>query len=193
MGPAPGIRMSKTRIRRSTPAVATMLSRYLFQSCVRASLGGTPTGAGVPMRGFGGVWMGMLSVRWFDALAGVRRSKTRRWLSELTLLTTLGACGLNCALYVQEWVGSVVMEALWFGFQILTVPSHDDERKVSFETRFQCTLKTSRACSVQDWIGNCATFISKSFTLPSPPAVRICDSCASDQAVSKRESCVSNL
>lgn len=56
--------------------------------------------------------MGMLSVRWFDALAGVRRSKTRRWLSELTLLTTLGACGLNCALYVHECVGSVVMEAL---------------------------------------------------------------------------------
>lgn len=64
---------------------------------------------------------------------------------------------------------------------------------MSFETRFQCTLKTSRACSVQDWIGNCATLMSKSFTLPSPPAVRICDSWASDQAVSKRESCVSNL
>jgi hypothetical protein len=82
---------------RSTPAVATMLSRYLFQSWVRASLGATPTGAGVPMRGFGGVWMGTLMVRWLLALAGVLRSKTRRWLSLLTLLTMLGAWGLNWA------------------------------------------------------------------------------------------------
>ena len=85
------------------------------------------------------------------------------------------------------------MLALWFGFQILIVPSHDEERNVSLETRFQCTLKTSRACSAQDWMGNCATLMSKSFTEPSPPAVRICDSCASDQAESKSESCVSNL
>jgi hypothetical protein len=89
-----------------------MLSLYLFQSCVSASLGGTPTGAAAPIRGFGGVWIGTLSVRWLLALAGVRRSKTRKWLSLLTLLTILGACGLNCALYVQLCVGSVVIEAL---------------------------------------------------------------------------------
>ena len=40
----------------------------------------------------------MLSVRWFDALAGVRRSKMRKLLSELTALMMLGECGLNWAL-----------------------------------------------------------------------------------------------
>jgi hypothetical protein len=90
-------------------------------------------------------------------------------------------------------VGSVVMLALWFGFQILIVPSQEEERKVSLATRFQCTLKTSRACSLHDWMGNWSTLMSKSLTEPSPPAVRSCDSCASDQQESKSESCVSNL
>src|SRR5690242_12485366 len=171
IGPAAAMRISNVRISRSTPAVATMLSLYLFQSCVRASLGGTPTDAAAPIRGLGGVWIGTLIVRWLLALAGVLRSNTLKWLSLLTLLTMLGACGLNCAEYVQLCVGSVVMLALWLGFQILTVPSHDEERKVSLDTRFQCTLKTSRACSVQDWMGNCATLMSKSLTEPSPPAV----------------------
>ena len=97
-GPAPGARMSKVRIARSTPAVASTLSRYLFQSCVRASLGGIPMGGASPGCAFGGVWIGMLSVRWFDALVGVRKSKMRKWLSELTALRMLGECGLNWAL-----------------------------------------------------------------------------------------------
>jgi hypothetical protein len=36
-------------------------------------------------------------VRWLDALAGVRKSKTRRWLSDDTLLNTLALCGLKDA------------------------------------------------------------------------------------------------
>ena len=49
------------------------------------------------MRGFGGVWMGMLSVRWFEADAGVRRSKMRRWESEPTQLMMDGLWGLKAA------------------------------------------------------------------------------------------------
>ncbi len=33
------------------------------------------------------------------------------------------------------------------GFQILTVPSHDEEAKVVFEVRFQAQEKASRECS----------------------------------------------
>lgn len=55
-------------------------------------------GGASPGCAFGGVWIGMLSVRWFDALVGVRRSKMRKWLSELTALRMLGECGLNWAL-----------------------------------------------------------------------------------------------
>jgi hypothetical protein len=117
--------------------------------------------------------MGMFIVRWLLALAGVLRSNTLKWLSELTLLSMLGLCGLNAAEYVHECVGSVVMLALAFGFHILIVPSQLDERNVSFETRFQCTEKTSRACSCHDWTGNCDRVMSKSLTEPSPPAVRI--------------------
>lgn len=132
-------------------------------------------------------------MRWLLALAGVRKSNTRRWLSELTLLRTLGLCGLNAAEYVQECVGSVVMLAFALGFQILIVPSHDDERKVSFATRFQWTAKTSRACSCHEAMGYVGTLMSKSLTEPSPPAVRSWFSCDSDQVLSKRESWVSNL
>jgi hypothetical protein len=129
-------------------------SRYLFQSCVSASDGATPTGAAVPMRGFGGVCIGTLIVRWLLALAGVLRSNTLMWLSELTLLSMLGLCGLNAAEYVHECVGSVIKLALAFGFQTLIVPSQLEEMKLSFETRFQWTENTSRACSCHDWTGN---------------------------------------
>lgn len=87
----------------------------------------------------------------------------------------------------------VVKLAFALGFQILTVPSQLLERNVSLEMRFQCTEKTSRACSCHDCTGNWERVMSNSFTEPSPPAVRIWFSCASDQAVSKSESCVSNL
>jgi hypothetical protein len=66
---------------RSTPAVAITLLRYLFQSCVRASEGGKP-GRFEPMAEgegrAGAEWMEIVATRWFAALAGVRRSKTRR-------------------------------------------------------------------------------------------------------------------
>jgi hypothetical protein len=165
----------------------------LFQSWVRASEGATPTGAAVPMRALGGVCIGTFIVRWLLALAGVRRSKTRMWLSELTLLSMLGLCGLKAAEYVHEWVGRVVMLAFELGFQILMVPSQLLDKNVSLETKFQWTAKTSRACSCHDWTGNCESVISNSLTEPSPPAVRIWFSCASDHVLSKRESCVSNL
>jgi len=83
----------------------------------------------------------------------VRRSKIRRCESELTAEMRCGLCGLNCAEYVQLWMGSVVTDCCSSGRQILTVPSHELERKDSFETRFQCTEKTSRACSCHDRIG----------------------------------------
>ena len=51
-------------------------------------------------------------VRWFEAEAGVRRSKRRSVLSEETADRMLGACGENCAEYVQEWIGSVTSEEL---------------------------------------------------------------------------------
>jgi hypothetical protein len=145
------------------------------------------------MRGFGGVCIGMFSVRWFAALAGVRKSNIRRWLSLLTLLSMLGLWGLNSALYVQLCVGRVVIEDAALGFQILIVPSQELERKVSFATRFQWTEKTSRACSVQDWMGKSERVMSKSLTEPSPPAVRSWFSFVSDHVVSKRESWVSKL
>lgn len=76
--------MSKTRMIRSTPAVAITESRYLFQSCVSISLGsveapvrGTPGRGGVPCAG-------MRWTRWLEAEAGTRRSKIRRWESEDT-------------------------------------------------------------------------------------------------------------
>lgn len=76
---------------------------------------------------------------------------------------------------------------------ILIVPSHEEDAKVSLATRFQNTEKTSRLCSCHDWTGNCGTEMSKSLTEPSPHPTATWFSCASDQAVSKRESCVSYL
>ena len=88
--------MSKVRMSRSTPAVAMVLGRYLFQSCVRASEGGE---AGVWIPAYllvvspWGVWMGMARVRWFEAEGGVRRSKMRRCESEETEERSEGECG----------------------------------------------------------------------------------------------------
>lgn len=65
----------------------------------------------------------------------------------------LALCGLYCAEYVQECVGSVINEEVELGFQIFIVPSQDEERNVSLETRFQWTEKTSRACSWKVWMG----------------------------------------
>lgn len=94
---------------------------------------------------------------------------------------------------MQLCVGSVVKLALALGFHILTVPSHEEDRKLSFAMRFQCTANTSRPCSCHDWIGNCESVMSKSLMEPSPEAARSWFSFDSDQVKSKSESCVSNL
>jgi len=89
--------MSNVRMVRSTPAVAIMVERYLFQSWVRASAGGA---APAPPRGIlpGREWRGRVRTRWFEADAGVRRSKTRRRESELTEEIIVGECGEKEAL-----------------------------------------------------------------------------------------------
>jgi hypothetical protein len=193
IGPAVGTLRSNVLIIRSTPAVAIMVSRYLFQSCVSASEGGTPAEGATPGRTFGAWCMGMDWTRWLEAEAGVRRSNTRRCESEETAERMLGLCGLNCALYVQLWIGSVVTDWGSRGFQIFTVPSQLLLKNVSLPTRFQWTEKTSRACSLHDWIGKSLREMSKSFMEPSPLAVRSWFSWASDHAVSNSESWVSNL
>lgn len=76
---------------------------------------------------------------------------------------------------------------------ILMVPSHELEQNVSFDTKFQCTEKTSRLCSCQERTGKLSRPMSKSLMEPSPEATIAWFSCASDQEMSKRESCVSNL
>lgn len=86
-GPAFGARVSNVRIRRSTPAVARMVERYLFQSWVRASLGGKGPAreVGVGVLGEGccwAEWIGIVRTRWLEAELGVRRSKRRRRESE---------------------------------------------------------------------------------------------------------------
>jgi len=216
--------MSKVRMSRSTPAVAMVLGRYLFQSCVRASEGGEAgvwvTAADLLKGGGGGVWMGMARVRWLEAEGGVRRSKMRRCESDETEERIEGECGEKEALYVQECVGSVRRESVrsgdhcvavsgvsfGFGFSapermgereggltILMVPSHELEQIVSFDTRFQWTEKTSRLCSCQERTGKLSRPMSNSLMEPSPEATMAWFSCASDQEMSKRESCVSNL
>lgn len=89
--------MSKERIRRSTPAAATMGERYLFQSWVRASEGGMVCeGKGRCCDCIeGAVCKGMEQVRWFEAEDGVRRSNIRRWESEETDERIEGECGEN--------------------------------------------------------------------------------------------------
>lgn len=77
-----GLRRSNTRTTLSTPPVAIVMSRYLFQSWVRSSLGAeiaTGTlicGFDIPPAATGG--------------EGVRESKMRRWESEVTAETRDG-------------------------------------------------------------------------------------------------------
>lgn len=163
--------------------------------------------------------MGMDEMRWFEADVGVRRSKMRRWESEETEERSDGECGEKAVLYVQLCVGRVVMDcwrrgdhcsvivSIRFAFHpcfptletaereltILIVPSQLLLANVSLATKFQYTLNTSLLCSCQLCTGNCGTEISNNFTLPSPHPTTIWFSCASDHAVSKRESCVSYL
>lgn len=71
-------------------------------------------------------------------------------------------------------MGKVMMEAGSSGRHIRTVPSQEEDRKVSLATKFQCTEKTSRACSDHACTGNWASSaMSKSLMLPSPEAARI--------------------
>jgi hypothetical protein len=95
MGPPPGLRKSKVRMIRSTPAVATMLERYLFQSCVKAS---DFSKAGRLVMREDISWIGIERIRWLDAEAGVRRSKTRRVESEETDEMIDGECGEKAVL-----------------------------------------------------------------------------------------------
>jgi hypothetical protein len=55
-------------------------------------------------------WIGIRWTRWLEADAGVRRSKIRRWESELTEEMMDGEWGENAVLYVQECVGRVRSE-----------------------------------------------------------------------------------
>lgn len=144
--------MSNVLIVLSTPATATTDGRYLFQSWVSASDGGHAAGGAPGFPGIGeagAAWMGIWRVRWFDAEAGVRRSYTRRYESEETQERISGECGEKEALYVQLCVGRVTSECGRCGDQMRTVPSQLLEQKVSFATRFQDTLNTSRLCSFQ--------------------------------------------
>lgn len=83
----------------------------------------------------------------------MRRSNTRTYESDVTHETRSGLCGLNAAEYVQLWVGRVRRDCGRCGDQMRTVPSQLLEQKRSLVTRFQLTLKTSRACSFQFEIG----------------------------------------
>jgi hypothetical protein len=76
----------------STPAVAMVVERYLFQSWVKHSEGGK-VWVGRELIVGGGPWMGIRCTRWFDAEAGVRRSKMRRWESDDTEERMEGECG----------------------------------------------------------------------------------------------------
>lgn len=78
----------------STPAVATTVSLYLFQSWVRISAGGEAAAAAALGLGgaatAGGAWTGMAETRWYLAEEGVRRSKMRRKESEETAEMSAG-------------------------------------------------------------------------------------------------------
>lgn len=63
-----------------------MVSRYLFQSWVRASAGAKLCLC-LPAEWLdedGPPWMGIAETRWLEADAGALRSKIRRWESEET-------------------------------------------------------------------------------------------------------------
>lgn len=62
-------------------------------------------------------------------------------------------CGLHWAEYVQLWVGRVSVLRSRSGFQILTVPSQEEDEKVVLEVRFQAQEKASRECSEYVAIG----------------------------------------
>lgn len=113
--------------------------------------------------------MGVEEMRWFDADAGVLKSKIRRCESEETEERMEGEWGENAVLYVHEWVGRVRIEAGRVGdhylsqsyspryhhdeglsITILIVPSHELDAKVSLATKFQNTENTSRLCSLND-------------------------------------------
>jgi hypothetical protein len=71
----------------STPPVARMVSRYLFQSWVRHSdgwVGGGRFVAKVEPGTGAAPWIGINWTKWLEAEAGVLRSKMRMWLSEVT-------------------------------------------------------------------------------------------------------------
>lgn len=100
-GPAAGLRMSKVRMMRSTPPVATTVELYLFQSWVRTSAGGLAAGPGRPTPGWGpepAAWTGIVETRWYFADEGVRRSKMRRCESEETAEMRAGLEGQKEAL-----------------------------------------------------------------------------------------------
>ncbi len=67
------------------------------------------------------------------------------------------------------------------GFQILTVPSHEEEAKVVFEVRFQAQAKASRECSENVAMGKVGSrVVSKRRREPSPLEVRRWAECASE-------------
>ncbi len=77
-----------------------MVERYLFQSWVRASLGGkgpacppSEVGFGLLAEGCWAEWIGMVRTRWLEAELGVRRSKRRKRESEETEERREGECG----------------------------------------------------------------------------------------------------
>jgi hypothetical protein len=90
--------VSKVRIIWSTPPVAMTVSRYLFQSWVRASDGRVRLLGFVPKLAPGtgaAPWIGINWTKWLEAEAGVRRSKMRIWLSDETDETMDAECGEN--------------------------------------------------------------------------------------------------
>jgi hypothetical protein len=64
------------------------------------------------------VWIGIDSVRWFEAEAGVRISKMRRVESLDTEERIDDECGECAALYVHEWVGSVRIDSVRRGVHL---------------------------------------------------------------------------
>jgi hypothetical protein len=105
-------------------------------------------GCGLPMvAAMGGLWIGIWRMRWLLALAGVRRSQTRMWLSEQTALSMPSVCGDHWTLYVHECVGRVSSDCCLSGFHILTEPSHEEEANVALDVKFQVTANASLLCS----------------------------------------------
>lgn len=71
------------------------------------------------------------------------------------------------------------------GFQILTVPSQEEEAKLALETRFQAQEKASRECSVKVAMGKVGSrSVSKRRREPSPLEVRMWEECVSEWVTS---------